>query len=181
MIKARPITGRESDKKHLRAMLTPFVYRRYLDFSMLDSIREMKAMINAQMKRKRMSNNVKLGPGGIREIEFIGQTLQLIRAGREPELRERSIIKVLSLLAEKNYLQKQEVAQLVEAYWFLRKLENRLQMQNDKQTHTLPDDEILQQLMCRHAAARLGCAAGTADFSSTGGGCGFSEFDRGRR
>ncbi len=148
MIKARLITGRESDKKHLRAMLTPFVYRRYLDFSMLDSIREMKAMINAQMKRKRMSNNVKLGPGGIREIEFIGQTLQLIRAGREPELRERSIIKVLSLLAEKNYLQKQEVAQLVKAYWFLRKLENRLQMHNDKQTHTLPDDEILQQRLC---------------------------------
>ncbi len=148
MIKARLITGRECDKKHLRTMLTPFVYRRYLDFSMLDSIREMKAMINAQMKRKRMTNNVKLGPGGIREIEFIGQTLQLIRAGREPELRERSIIKVLSLLAEKNYLQKQEVAQLVKAYWFLRKLENRLQMQSDKQTHTLPDDEILQQRLC---------------------------------
>ncbi len=148
MIKARLITGRDSDKKHLRLMLTPFVYRRYLDFSMLESIREMKAMINAQMKRKRMTNNVKLGPGGIREIEFIGQTLQLIRAGREPELRERSIIKVLSLLAEKNYLQKQEVAQLIKAYWFLRKLENRLQMQADKQTHTLPDDEILQQRLC---------------------------------
>jgi len=148
MIKARLITGSESDKKTLRSMLTPFVYRRYLDFSMLESIREMKAMINAQMKRKRMTNNVKLGPGGIREIEFIGQTLQLIRAGREPELRERSIIKVLSLLAEKNYLQKQEVAQLIEAYWFLRKLENRLQMQRDQQTHTLPDDEVSQQRLC---------------------------------
>ncbi len=148
MIKARLISGRESDKKTLRSMLTPFVYRRYLDFSMLESIREMKAMINAQMKRKRMSSNVKLGPGGIREIEFIGQTLQLIRAGREPELRERSIIKVLSLLAEKNYLQKQEVAQLIEAYWFLRKLENRLQMQGDKQTHTLPEDEISRQRLC---------------------------------
>jgi len=148
MIKARLITGRDSDKKYLRAMLTPFVYRRYLDFSMLESIREMKAMINAQMKRKRMTNNVKLGPGGIREIEFIGQTLQLIRAGREPELRERSIIKVLSMLAEKNYLQKQEVAKLVKAYWFLRRLENRLQMQADKQTHTLPDDELSQLRLC---------------------------------
>ncbi len=148
MIKARLITGREDDKKYLQSMLTPFVYRRYLDFSMLDSIREMKAMINAQMKRKRMINNVKLGPGGIREIEFIGQTLQLIRAGREPELRERSLIKVLTLLAEKNYLQKKEVAQLIEAYWFLRKLENRLQMLNDKQTHTLPDDELSQQRIC---------------------------------
>ncbi len=148
MIKAKLITGRDNDKQYLRSMLTPFVYRRYLDFSMLDSIREMKAMINAQMKRKRMTNNVKLGPGGIREIEFIGQTLQLIRAGREPELRERSLIKVLKLLAEKNYLQKDEVEQLIQAYWFLRKLENRLQMQSDKQTHTLPDDELSQQRLC---------------------------------
>ncbi len=148
MIKAKLITGRDNDKQYLRSMLTPFVYRRYLDFSMLDSIREMKAMINAQMKRKRMTNNVKLGPGGIREIEFIGQTLQLIRAGREPELRERSLIKVLKLLAEKNYLQKDEVEQLIQAYWFLRKLENRLQMQSDKQTHTLPDNELSQQRLC---------------------------------
>ena len=148
MIKARLITGRDSDKQYLQSMLTPFVYRRYLDFSMLESIREMKAMISAQMKRKRMTNNVKLGPGGIREIEFIGQTLQLIRAGREPELRERSITKVLRILAEKNYLQQQEVVQLLQAYWFLRKLENRLQMQRDKQTHTLPDDELSQQRLC---------------------------------
>lgn len=148
MIKARLITGREHDIKYLRSMLTPFVYRRYLDFSMIDSIREMKAMINAQMKRKGMINNVKLGPGGIREIEFIGQTLQLIRAGREPELRERSLIKVLTLLGEKNYLQKAEVEQLIQAYWFLRKLENRLQMQRDQQTHTLPDDEFSKQRLC---------------------------------
>ena len=148
MIKAKLITGRENDKQYLQSMLTPFVYRRYLDFSMLESIREMKAMISAQMKRKRMTNNVKLGPGGIREIEFIGQTLQLIRAGPEPELRERSLIKVLKLLAEKNYLQKEEVEQLIQAYWFLRKLENRLQMQGDKQTHTLPDDELSQQRLC---------------------------------
>ena len=148
MIKARLITGRDADKQYLQSMLTPFVYRRYLDFSMIDSIREMKAMINAQMKRKRMTNNVKLGPGGIREIEFIGQTLQLIRAGREPVLRERSIIKVLTLLAERNYLREQEAEQLITAYWFLRKLENRLQMQRDMQTHTLPDDEILQQRLC---------------------------------
>ncbi len=145
MIKAKLITGRDSDRQYLLSMLTPFVYRRYLDFSMLDSIREMKAMINAQMKRKGMINNVKLGKGGIREIEFIGQTLQLIRGGREPELRARSIIKVLSLLAEKNYLQSSEVEQLINAYWFLRKLENRLQMLGDKQTHTLPDDERSQQ------------------------------------
>ncbi len=148
MIKAKLITGRDADKQYLRSLLTPFVFRRYLDFSMIESIREMKGMINAQMKRKQMSNNVKLGPGGIREIEFIGQTLQLIRGGREPELRERSLIKVLTLVAEKNYLHKDEVEQLIQAYWFLRKLENRLQMLNDRQTHTLPDDDLSQQRIC---------------------------------
>ena len=148
MIKAKLITGRQVDRDYLQSMLSPFIYRRYLDFSMIDSIREMKAMIDAQMKRKRMTNNIKLGPGGIREIEFIGQTLQLIRAGREPELRERSIIKVLTLLAEKNYLQKQEVEKLISAYWFLRKLENRLQILNDKQTHVLPDDDFTRQRIC---------------------------------
>ena len=148
MIKARLISGRDSDRLYLQSMLTPFIYRRYLDFSMIESIREMKAMINAQMKRKQMANNIKLGHGGIREIEFIGQTLQLIRAGREPELRARSIIKVLSLLAEKNYLQKAQVTQLIAAYWFLRRLENRLQMLRDSQTHVLPDDELSQQRIC---------------------------------
>lgn len=158
MIKAKLITGRETDKKYLQSMLTPFVYRRYLDFTMIDSIREMKAMIDEQMKRKEMQNNIKLGRGGIREIEFIGQTLQLIRAGREPELRERSIIKVLTLLAEKNYLTQQETEALIAAYWFLRKLENRLQMLGDKQTHVLPVDELSQQ--------RISLAMGFEDWSS---------------
>ena len=148
MIKAKLITGRKEDRKYLQSMLTPFVYRRYLDFSMIDSIREMKSMINAQMKRKRMTNNIKLGPGGIREIEFIGQTLQLIRAGREPDLRKRSIIEVLTLLAQKCYLQQHESEDLISAYWYLRKLENRLQMLADKQTHVLPDDDISQQRIC---------------------------------
>jgi len=148
MIKAKLISGREDDRKYLQSMLTPFVYRRYLDFNMIESIREMKAMINAQMKRKGMINNIKLGHGGIREIEFIGQTLQLIRAGREPALRARGIIRVLKLLAEKSYLQEDEVQQLIDAYWFLRRLENRLQMLRDMQTHVLPDDEISQQRIC---------------------------------
>ena len=153
MIKAKLITGREKDKKYLQSLLMPFVYRRYLDFGMIESIREMKAMINAQMKRKGMTRNIKLGRGGIREIEFIGQTLQLIRAGREPELRERSIIKVLTLLAEKKYLKKEDVEKLIYAYWFLRKLENRLQMRRDMQTHELPDDvlasdEVERQALC---------------------------------
>lgn len=148
MIKAKLITGREDDKNYLQSLLTPFVYRRYLDFSMIESIREMKAMINVQMKRKGMTDNIKLGRGGIREVEFIGQTLQLIRAGREPELRERSIVKVLTLLAGKKYLKKEEVEKLIPAYWFLRKLENRLQMRRDMQTHELPSDEAERQAIC---------------------------------
>jgi glutamate-ammonia-ligase adenylyltransferase len=148
MIKARLITGRAQDRKYLKSMLTPFVYRRYLDFTMIESIREMKSMINTQMQRKGMKHNIKLGRGGIREIEFIGQTLQLIRAGRDPELRERSIIRVLNLLAEKSFLQQQEAEQLIQAYWFLRKLENRLQMLGDRQTHSLPEDALQQQRIC---------------------------------
>lgn len=148
MVKAKLITGREEDKQYLRDMLAPFVYRRYLDFAMLEEIREMKAMINAQMQRKRVVNNIKLGPGGIREIEFVAQTLQLIRAGRDPELRERSLIRVLTLLAKKNYLEKSEVEQLIAAYWFLRRLENRLQMLADRQTHVLPSDELSQRRIC---------------------------------
>ncbi|MBL4712926.1 MAG: bifunctional [glutamate--ammonia ligase]-adenylyl-L-tyrosine phosphorylase/[glutamate--ammonia-ligase] adenylyltransferase, partial [Gammaproteobacteria bacterium] len=148
MIKAKLITGRDGDRESFQSMLTPFVYRRYLDFSMIESIREMKSMINAQMKRKSMTNNIKLGRGGIREIEFIGQTFQLIRAGRDPELRQRSIVNVLTLLAEKNHLTDAEASGLQAAYWFLRKLENRLQILSDKQTHTLPDDEQSQQRIC---------------------------------
>ena len=148
MIKARLITGRQQDRRYLRSLLKPFVYRRYLDFSMIESIRDMKSMINTQMQRKGMLDNIKLGPGGIREIEFIGQTLQLIRAGRDPELRERGIIRVLELLEQKHFLKKDEVEGLVRAYGFLRRLENRLQMLSDKQTHNLPADALSRQRIC---------------------------------
>ena len=144
MIKARVIAGDRDKGAELVAMLKPFVYRRYLDFGAFAAIREMKAMIDAQIRRRGNENNIKLGEGGIREIEFIGQTLQLIRGGMDKQLQTRSIIKVLQRLADKNYLSQQAANELTEDYDFLRRLENRLQMYRDEQTHVLPDN-VLQQ------------------------------------
>jgi len=148
MIKARAIAGGEADIETLQSMLRPFVYRRYLDYSAFESIREMKQMIEADVKRKGIHNNVKLGRGGIREIEFIGQTFQMLRGGRDVALQARSIMEVLSILESMNILVSDEVTQLKQAYHFLRRLENRIQMDHDQQTHTLPDDEAGRQKMC---------------------------------
>jgi len=147
MIKARVIGGDRQAGEELMDMLRPFVYRRYLDFGAFESIREMKAMIEKEIKRKGNKNNIKLGRGGIREIEFIGQTYQLIRGGGEAELRVRSILAVLRLLAQKGYMNPQETRQLIDSYDFLRRLENRLQMYADAQTHDLPEQPLLQHSM----------------------------------
>lgn len=145
MIKARVVHGRDDDAAYLVSALTPFVFRRYLDFSVFEGIREMKSMIEQQVKRKSLQGNIKLGKGGIREIEFIGQTFQLIRGGRDKRLQARSIIRVLRTLAELAVLSQDDVGSLLTAYRYLRSLENRLQIERDKQTHELPEDEILQQ------------------------------------
>jgi glutamate-ammonia-ligase adenylyltransferase len=145
MIKARIIGGRETDRKYLASLLRPFTYRRYLDFGAFESIREMKGMIEAEMRRKSMQHNIKLGSGGIREIEFIGQTFQMIRGGPMPELQERSILRVLQLLADHSYLEPQEADDLRQSYLFLRKLENRLQMERDQQTQLLPTDILSRE------------------------------------
>jgi glutamate-ammonia-ligase adenylyltransferase len=145
MIKASIIGGREADRQYLASMLRPFTYRRYLDFGAFESIREMKGMIEAEVRRKSMKDNIKLGSGGIREIEFIGQTFQLIRGGPMPELQQRSILKVLSILAEFGYLEPAEAEDLRESYLFLRKLENRLQMERDQQTQVLPRDPVSRE------------------------------------
>lgn len=144
MVKARVIGGDRAEGRDLLNMLRPFVYRRYLDFGAFESIREMKALIDTEIRRKGNQQNIKLGLGGIREIEFVGQTFQLIRGGNEPDLQVRSILKVLSLLAEKGYLQAAEAESLAASYHFLRRLENRLQMYADEQTHLLPESEERQ-------------------------------------
>ncbi|MCW8890355.1 MAG: bifunctional [glutamate--ammonia ligase]-adenylyl-L-tyrosine phosphorylase/[glutamate--ammonia-ligase] adenylyltransferase [Sedimenticola sp.] len=142
MIKARVVSGEPEDARDIMAMLKPFIYRRYLDYGAIESIRDMKRLISQELKRKGMAENVKLGPGGIREIEFIGQAFQLIRGGREPELQIRPILPVLKVLGEKQQLSLEEVGELTEAYQFLRLVENRIQAWKDKQTHLLPEDEV---------------------------------------
>jgi len=141
MIKVRPITGLVASKKELMHLLSPFVYRRYLDYGVFDSLREMKSMIADQLQRKGMEDNIKLGAGGIREIEFIGQVFQLIYGGRDKPLQQRPILTILDLLAERNCLTAYVVKDLKAAYDFLRRTEHRIQAWADKQTHLLPKDE----------------------------------------
>ena len=141
MIKARAITGTESGKKAISDLLRPFVYRRYLDYGVFDSLREMKSMIAGQLHRKGMEDNIKLGSGGIREIEFIGQVFQLIYGGRDKPLQQRPILTILDLLAQRGVLTDYAVAELKQAYDFLRRTEHRIQAWADKQTHLLPKDD----------------------------------------
>ncbi|NIA57226.1 bifunctional [glutamate--ammonia ligase]-adenylyl-L-tyrosine phosphorylase/[glutamate--ammonia-ligase] adenylyltransferase [Massilia sp. TW-1] len=142
-VKARAVTGNPADIAALDAIVRPFVFRRYLDFGVIDAIRTMHAQIRAEVNRQERlhperNQNVKLGRGGIREIEFLAQVFQLIRGGRDPALRERSTRKTLRLLAERELLADDTVEQLLEAYEFLRNLEHRLQYLEDAQTHTMP-------------------------------------------
>ena len=141
MIKARVVAGDAAAGDELMAMLRPFVYRRYLDFSAIDSLREMKQLISNELHKKGMEANIKLGPGGIREIEFIGQAFQLIRGGRDKALQIRPILSVLQVLQERELLPEYVVRELTEAYVFLRLVENRVQAWQDRQTHLLPSDE----------------------------------------
>ncbi len=145
MVKARAMG--QTDSEHyieLQTMLRPFVFRRYIDFSAIQSLRRMKSMIRAEVRRRGLTNNIKLGAGGIREIEFIAQVFQLIRGGREPSLCQRGLLVTLAAIDELQLLASHEVSQLTAAYLFLRRLENLLQAIGDKQTQTLPDDELDQ-------------------------------------
>ncbi len=146
LIKARPIAGDIDAGYQLLKILNPFIYRRYFDYGSFDSLRDMKKRISLQVRDKRFKNNIKLGAGGIREIEFFGQVFQLIRGGVEPEFQERKIIKILALLVQRNCIDEKTGEELTAAYRFLRKVENRLQQYNDRQTHELPerDDEKLR-------------------------------------
>ena len=144
MVKARIVAGDFEQGATLLSMIRPFVYRRYLDFGAYESLRELKTMIEQEVKRKGMKNNVKLGSGGIREVEFIAQVFQLIRGGRDTDLQERRVLIVLDLLEKKNLLPDYVVNELKKAYVFLRNTEHRIQGYQDRQTHNLPDDELGQ-------------------------------------
>jgi glutamate-ammonia-ligase adenylyltransferase len=141
LIKARIVAGDQSAGNFLLKQLHPFIYRRYLDYSAFESLRAMKQMIALEVTRKGMANDIKLGPGGIREIEFFGQIFQLIRGGVTPALQETAILKVLEALADEHHIPQQVCRELTDAYEFLRNTENRLQEYADQQTHRLPSDD----------------------------------------
>ncbi|WP_461537255.1 bifunctional [glutamate--ammonia ligase]-adenylyl-L-tyrosine phosphorylase/[glutamate--ammonia-ligase] adenylyltransferase [Spongorhabdus nitratireducens] len=141
MIKARVVAGDRQAGSELLATLKPFVYRRYIDFGAIEALRDMKRLIQREVKRRGMQENVKLGAGGIREVEFIGQAFQLIHGGRDFNLQHRSILTVLATLGDKGYLEPETVKDLKAAYFFLRNAEHALQAVADAQTQTLPEAE----------------------------------------
>ncbi len=137
-LKARLISGDPELAEELQPLLQNFVFRRYLDYGVFESLREMKAMIAEEVARKSMAANIKRGPGGIREIEFIVQSLQLVRGGADAELRSANLLNALTALRAANWLSGEAAERLASAYRFLRRLENRLQADRDQQTHDLP-------------------------------------------
>src|SRR5690606_27630374 len=145
MIKARVVAGDREAGERLMRDLRPFVYRRYIDFSAIEALRSMKEMIAREVRRRGLENDIKLGPGGIREVEFIVQAFQLIRGGRNAQLQERSLQTVLTVLAEEDLLPREAVDELRQAYVFLRNLEHAIQGLEDKQTQLLPVDAVAQQ------------------------------------
>ncbi|MCC2614844.1 bifunctional [glutamate--ammonia ligase]-adenylyl-L-tyrosine phosphorylase/[glutamate--ammonia-ligase] adenylyltransferase [Aestuariibacter halophilus] len=147
MSKARIINPVGPYHEELNNILRPFTYRRYLDFGAIESLRNMKAQINQEVRRRRLSNNIKLGAGGIREVEFIVQSFQLIRGGRDPHLRQPPLLANLAYLATTGALQPEEAAQLRQHYLLLRKVEHCLQQMDDQQTQELPDTDSQQAVL----------------------------------
>ena len=145
LIKGRIVAGDLKEGRGLLGQLRPFVYRRYLDFSAFDALRSMKMQINKQVRRKGLNRDIKLGSGGIREVEFIVQALQLVHGGRDKRLQEPSLYKAMAVLQANDYLPTETVNELREAYAFLRSLEHKLQGLANKQTQTLVSDAIDQQ------------------------------------
>jgi len=138
LIKARPVAGDRALGEEFLETVRPFVYRKYLDFKALDEIRELKLKIDAQARSKARGFDVKLGHGGIREIEFVTQAIQLIYGGREPWIRESNTLRALHRILGKGLITQKDYGILTEAYPFLRRLENRLQMVECRQTHSIP-------------------------------------------
>ncbi|BCX65818.1 MULTISPECIES: bifunctional [glutamate--ammonia ligase]-adenylyl-L-tyrosine phosphorylase/[glutamate--ammonia-ligase] adenylyltransferase [Pseudomonas] len=139
MIKSRVVAGDQVAGAQLQDMLRPFVYRRYLDFSAIEALRTMKQLIQQEVRRKGMADNIKLGSGGIREVEFIAQAFQLIHGGRDLSLQQRPLLKVLSTLEGQGYLPPAVISELREGYEFLRYTEHAIQAIADRQTQMLPD------------------------------------------
>ena len=164
-IKARALTG--SRDSELARVVRPFVFRKYLDYGTLNAMRALHAEVRRDVARRELANDVKLGPGGIREVEFVAQALQLVRGGRDAELTIRPTLEVLSRLAGKSLLPEAAALELSDAYRFLRNVEHRLQYLDDAQRHDLPDKADDQ--------ARIARMTGRQDWASFR-----KEFDRHR-
>ncbi|MGX5915566.1 bifunctional [glutamate--ammonia ligase]-adenylyl-L-tyrosine phosphorylase/[glutamate--ammonia-ligase] adenylyltransferase [Aliidiomarina sp. Khilg15.8] len=158
MVKARFLNAGPHWGDELFQLLRPFVFRRYLDYSAIEALRKMKLLINQEARRQGVNGNIKLGLGGIREIEFIAQTFQLIRGGREKDLQTRSLLAALHTCGELNLLDTSAVEELEAAYLCLRKVEHVLQQLRDEQTQRLPDNDADK--------ARLALVCGFADYDS---------------
>ncbi|MDQ9092304.1 bifunctional [glutamate--ammonia ligase]-adenylyl-L-tyrosine phosphorylase/[glutamate--ammonia-ligase] adenylyltransferase [Pseudoalteromonas haloplanktis] len=159
MLKGRLIGAPTRYSDEFYQLLKPFVYRRYIDFSVIESLRKMKQMIAQEVRRKRLTNNIKLGAGGIREVEFVVQALQMVRGGREANLQTQSLQKALAELENIQVIAESEAQLLRYNYLFLRRVEQYLQIFADQQTQTLPDDELNQQ--------RLNYLLGQGDFNAS--------------
>lgn len=144
LVKARIVSGQAEDIEQLQNILQPFVYRRYLDYGAIESLRDLKRQINQQVVRKGMQDNIKLGAGGIREVEFFAQTFQLIRGGRINALQTQSLYQVLNCLVAEQIISETDQQELWAAYEFLRNTEHVLQGIGDQQTQQLPIDELAQ-------------------------------------
>ncbi|MEP3274865.1 MAG: bifunctional [glutamine synthetase] adenylyltransferase/[glutamine synthetase]-adenylyl-L-tyrosine phosphorylase [Stappiaceae bacterium] len=143
LIKARPLGDVEAGEQFLDE-IGPFIWRKYLDYAAIADVHSMKRQIHAHKGHGRIAisgHNVKLGRGGIREVEFFVQTQQLIAGGRNPDLRGRKTLEMLTRLAKTQWIEQATAEQMQEAYCFLRNVEHRIQMLHDEQTHTLPDNE----------------------------------------
>ncbi|ABE53992.1 Glutamate-ammonia-ligase adenylyltransferase [Shewanella denitrificans OS217] len=148
MVKARALGPWNGYSDELHALLKPFVYRRYIDFSAIDSLRRMKQLIAQEVRRRQLTDNIKLGAGGIREVEFVVQSFQLIRGGREPALRQQSLFGAIDVLYSLGQLEYLAVDELKHSYVLLRRVENLLQAIDDKQTQTLPNRTLDWQRLC---------------------------------
>ncbi|TXH72692.1 bifunctional [glutamate--ammonia ligase]-adenylyl-L-tyrosine phosphorylase/[glutamate--ammonia-ligase] adenylyltransferase [Thiobacillus sp.] len=144
-IKARPLTGSRHDE--LMQIVRPFVFRKYLDFGAFAAIRDLHVQIRREVARREMAHNVKLGPGGIREIEFTAQVFQLIRGGQIAALQQQPTLVVLDALVKTGLMTADAQQELAAAYDFLRRLEHRIQYLDDAQTQLLPDDAESQAML----------------------------------
>ena len=159
LLRARLIVGGGPPAKQLLKIINQFVYRRYVDYSVINSLRDMKLLISRSSRSNELQQDIKRGPGGIRELEFIVQVFQLIRGGQIRALQCHPLLKVLPQLAKSKTLSKDIVTTLTSAYLFLRKLEHRLQAVSDRQTHCLPTNDSMAQ-------TRLAFSMGMSDWKT---------------